>query len=65
MVFPVRHGGVLLVPDEEGCSECVLVGLLILVLLTGRHQDDYSARRPNFDILVIRQRHLSFYGKGR
>ena len=64
MVFPVRHGGVLLVPDEEGCSECVLVGLLILVLLTGRHQDDYSARRPDLGVLVIGQGYLSFYGKG-
>ena len=65
MVLPVRHGGVLPVPDEEGSAECFPVGLLILVLLTGRYQDDNSAHHPNLGILVIGQGHLSFYGKGR
>jgi hypothetical protein len=35
VVLPVRHGGLLPVPDEEGSTECVSVRMLILVLLTG------------------------------
>ena len=65
MVLSVRYGSVLPVPDEEGSTECVSVRMLILVLLTGRYQDDNIAHHPNLSVLVIRQGHLSFYGKGR
>jgi hypothetical protein len=64
VVLPVRHGGVLLVPDEEGGTECVPFGLLILVLLTSRHQDDGAARHPDLGILGAGQRHLPLYGEG-
>ena len=64
MVLSFRHGGLLPVPDEKGSTECIPVGLLVLVLLTGRYQDDNSARHPDIGILAIRQGHLSFYGKG-
>jgi hypothetical protein len=37
MVLPIRHGGILPVPDEEGGTECVPSGMLVLVLLTGRY----------------------------
>lgn len=65
VVLPVRYGGVLPMPNEEGGAKCVPFGLLVLVLLTGRYQDDNIAHHPNLSVLVIRQGHLSFYGKGR
>jgi hypothetical protein len=64
MVLPVRHGGLLPVPNEEGSTECVSVGLLILVLFTGRYQDDSAARHPDLGVLAVGQGHLSFYGEG-
>ena len=65
MVLPVRHGSLLPMPDEEGSTECVPIRMLLLVLLTGRYQDDNIAHHPNLGVLVIGQGHLSFYGKGR
>jgi hypothetical protein len=63
MVLPIRHGGILPMPDKEGDTECVLVGLLVLVLLTGRYQDDHPAYHPNHGVLVVGKGHLSLYGE--
>ena len=54
MVLPDNHRSVLLVPDEEGNTECVPIGLFVLVLLSGRRQDDSTACHSDADILATR-----------
>ena len=65
MVLPIRLGGILPVPIQEGSTECVPIRLLILVLLTGRRMDDSPSHYPNFSILVAWQGYLPLYGAGR
>lgn len=61
MVLLDSHRRVLLVPDEEDNTEYIPIGLLLLVLLSGRHQDDRAAHHPDAGILDAWQGYLSLY----
>lgn len=61
MVLPPCDGGLLPVPAEEDYTECVPIGLFVLVLLSGRHQDDSTACHSDAGILAARQRDLPLH----
>lgn len=65
MVLLVRDGGVLPLPDEEGSAECVPVGLFVLVLLSGRHQDDRATHHPDLSLLAARKEYQPLYATRR
>ena len=61
MVFPNSHRLILPVSDEEDNTKCVPIGLFVLVLLSGRHQDDSTACHFDAGILANRQRDLPLH----